>query len=108
MKKFSSIFLSVTTTISLTGVLGIVPVAHGQSIADLLAQIAALQAQLMALQSGSVGAPVSSFNFTRNLTVGSRGDDVVALQNILISKGHLAAGLNTGYFGNLTKAAVAK
>ncbi|MEK7115028.1 MAG: peptidoglycan-binding protein [Patescibacteria group bacterium] len=106
MKKFSSIFLSVTTTISLTGVLGIIPVAHAQSIADLQAQIAALQAALNALQGSSVSAPAASFN--RNLTVGSRGADVTALQDILISKGHLAAGLNTGYFGNLTKAAVAK
>ena len=107
MKKFSSIFLSVTTTISLTGVLGIVPAAHAQSIADLQAQIAALQAALMALQGVPASVP-TSVSFTRNLTVGSRGNDVVALQNVLISKGHLAAGLNTGYFGNLTKAAVAK
>lgn len=46
--------------------------------------------------------------FTRNLTVGSRGDDVKNLQNLLIAKGHLAVGLNSGYFGGLTKAAVMK
>lgn len=46
--------------------------------------------------------------FMRNLTVGSSGDDVKNLQNLLIAKGFLAAGLNSGYFGGLTRAAVAK
>lgn len=112
MKKFSSIFLSVTTTITLTGVMGLVPVAHGQSVADLQAQIAALQAALNALQGGSV---MVSASFTRDLTVGSRGDDVKSLQMWLNSKGHTVSmsgggspGNETMYFGPATRAAVAK
>lgn len=45
-------------------------------------------------------------NLTRNLSSGSRGQDVVALQNFLIEKGNLAVGNNTGCFGRLTEAAV--
>lgn len=54
---------------------------------------------------GQVGAQNSSL-FTRNLTIGSRGGDVVVLQNILISKGYLASGNNTGYFGQATRSAL--
>ena len=43
---------------------------------------------------------------TRNLSVGSRGADVMRLQQYLISQKFLASGNNTGYFGNLTQAAV--
>lgn len=44
--------------------------------------------------------------YTRDLTIGSRGQDVVALQNKLISLGYLSSGNNTGYFGKATKEAV--
>lgn len=56
-------------------------------------------------------APVSAAtcpNLYRNLSFGSRGNDVVELQTFLIAEGDLAWGLNTGYFGNLTRAAVRK
>jgi N-acetylmuramoyl-L-alanine amidase len=45
--------------------------------------------------------------YARNLTVGSRGADVTALQNHLIAKGYLAS-TATGYFGGLTKSALVK
>ncbi len=45
-------------------------------------------------------------NLYRNISYGSQGQDVVALQNFLIERGHLAAGNNTGYFSNLTRTAV--
>lgn len=51
--------------------------------------------------------PAVAGNYTRNLTVGSRGDDVKQLQNFLIGKGYLG-GSATGYFGGLTKAALVK
>ncbi|MFA5810078.1 MAG: peptidoglycan-binding domain-containing protein, partial [Thermoleophilia bacterium] len=45
--------------------------------------------------------------YTRDLTVGSRGGDVSALQQVLISKGYLTAvSAPTGYFGPATKAAL--
>lgn len=48
--------------------------------------------------------------FTRNLTLGSSGADVVALQTYLESKGSLTipSGVSKGYFGALTKNALAK
>ncbi|MEO6536899.1 MAG: peptidoglycan DD-metalloendopeptidase family protein [Candidatus Paceibacterota bacterium] len=59
-------------------------------------------------------ASLPSSGFARDLTVGSRGDDVTALQTILIQKntGPAAVALvsagATGYFGNITRAALAE
>jgi hypothetical protein len=49
-------------------------------------------------------------SFDSNLTIGSTGADVVALQTTLVAGGQLTmpAGVNMGYFGALTQAAVAK
>lgn len=62
----------------------------------------------------SADISVSATTFIRNLTVGMRGDDVIALQTVLISKSTgpkalllLEAG-STGYFGALTQAALAE
>jgi len=46
--------------------------------------------------------------FSANLTVGSKGADVVALQTVLVNAGNLTmpAGVSMGYFGSRTKAAV--
>jgi len=49
----------------------------------------------------------SSVTFTRDLTIGSTGADVTALQAWLISKGHTIPAGATGYFGMQTRAAVA-
>ncbi len=110
-KKIASVSLSVTTAAWLSGASMLVPVASAQTVADLQAQIAALLAQISALQSqlGTMGGG-ASYNFTKDLTLGSKGDDVVALQNFLESKGHLVMpqGVAKGYFGNLTKSALAK
>ena len=51
-------------------------------------------------------AGVSTLQFKRILALGSSGTDVRALQQFLISRGHLASGLTTGYFGTATQAAV--
>src|SRR3989339_2175613 len=79
--------------------------ASAVTIDELLAQIAALQAQLLTLQGSSVST-ADKCSFTRSLTVGSRGDDVTCLQNYLKTGGHLSVNA-TGYFGSLTKAAAA-
>ncbi len=52
----------------------------------------------------------TSYNFTQNLTIGSTGSEVVALQTALVSMGHLTmpAGVSMGYFGALTQSALAK
>jgi hypothetical protein len=52
----------------------------------------------------------AGYEFTNSLTIGSTGADVVALQTALVSAGYLTmpAGVDMGYFGTITKAAVAK
>jgi uncharacterized surface protein with fasciclin (FAS1) repeats len=52
----------------------------------------------------------SLIKISTNLTIGSHGDNVVALQTFLESKGYLIMPENTpkGYFGNLTKMALKK
>ncbi|MES2225719.1 MAG: peptidoglycan DD-metalloendopeptidase family protein [Patescibacteria group bacterium] len=59
-------------------------------------------------------AVITSGSFARDLTIGSRGDDVAALQQILIASASgpqasaLATAGATGYFGALTQAALAE
>jgi len=50
----------------------------------------------------------SAYSFNSNLTIGSTGSDVVALQSFLQAKGLLTipAGVSKGYFGSLTQSAV--
>jgi hypothetical protein len=47
-----------------------------------------------------------AFNFTLNLKLGSRGNEVVELQKVLIEAGLLKISAPTGYFGPLTLKAV--
>lgn len=65
----------------------------------------------LAVAFALVGASsASAYTFNTNLTLGSAGADVVALQDMLIAGGHLVmpAGVSKGYFGALTQTAVAK
>lgn len=50
----------------------------------------------------------ATYNFSTDLTVGATGADVNALQQMLIDAGYLAIPAPTGYFGDLTRAALAK
>lgn len=86
--------------------LSMVTPAAAVTVAELQAQINALMAQLSALQGGSA----STMSFTMDLTVGSSGAQVSALQQVLVSNGYLVmpAGVAMGYFGSLTKSAVMK
>jgi hypothetical protein len=63
---------------------------------------------VMFVAAFAVTADAQTFTFTRDLTVGSQGADVSALQATLISQGHLQIAAPTGYFGELTRAAVAR
>lgn len=73
-----------------------------EQIQQLLAQIATLQAQI----NGSVQS--GGYTYNRNLTIGSMGADVTALQQFLISKSHAIPAGATGYFGAQTQSALAK
>lgn len=81
--------------------------AGAVTVAELQAQINALMAQLATLQgtTATTGTAITS-----DLTIGSTGSQVVTLQSALVAQGHLVmpAGVAMGYFGSLTKAAVAK
>ncbi len=97
--KIGALTLGVAFALSLS-----VNTAKAVTAAELQAQINALMAQLASLQgTTAVGA-----SFTTDLTVGSTGPQVVALQQMLVAQGHLVmpAGVAYGYFGSLTKAAV--
>src|SRR3989338_2973787 len=66
---------------------------------------------IVALTVALVGATSANAAFNTNLTVGSTGPDVSALQTWLISKGFSIPAISTGvatpgYFGQQTKAAV--
>lgn len=77
--------------------------AKAASVDELQAQINALLAQIASLQGGSS----SSVTFTMDLTIGSTGSEVTALQNFLMSHGQTIAAGATGYFGTQTQAALA-
>jgi hypothetical protein len=72
--------------------------------------IAGIVLAVVALVGVASVADAQTATFNTNLTVGSTGADVVALQQFLVAKGHLVmpAGVAYGYFGPLTRAAVAK
>ncbi|MBU3668942.1 MAG: META domain-containing protein [Candidatus Taylorbacteria bacterium] len=53
-------------------------------------------------------AHANNTQFTKNLSVGMRGTDVMLLQEYLIQSGHLKSGLSTGYFGLATREALRK
>jgi len=84
-----------------------VSTAKAATVEELTALIAQLQAQIAALTGGSTTA---AGEITKDLTIGSQGDQVEILQKYLEDEGYLVmpVGVAYGYFGNLTKAAVAK
>ena len=117
IKKFSAIGLSLATAVTMSGA-GLVLPAFAATNEELQAQITALLASIQLLQAqltNQAPATVSSFNFTKDLTLGSKGDDVKELQKFLNAKGYAVAqtgagslGNETTTFGSLTKAALAK
>lgn len=107
------VVVALSTAVLLSGAGVAIPqIASAITIAEIQAQIAALTAQLNALLGPSVAGKCT---FTRDLTIGVTGDDVMCLQKYLNSAGfQLAAsgagspGAETSYFGSRTQAAVSK
>ena len=113
-KKGVSVALAIATSLSLSAGALVMPLAASADatsdlIASLQAQIAALSSQLTALSGSSMSSGSSAkCVFTKSLTMGMRGDDVTCLQNYLKGTGHFTySGGATGFFGGVTKAAVA-
>src|SRR3989344_2605214 len=78
-------------------------------IQSLISQITALQAQLSNLTSDTttISTPSNSCpNLYRALSRGSRGSDVISLQQFFIAQGLLDSDSATGFFGPLTEVAV--
>lgn len=106
--KTAKVFAGLVT-LALAFAFVVTPVTSKAATADeLTAQINALLAQIAALQGQVGGSTSGSYTFSTDLTIGSTGADVTALQNILISGGYLnlPAGVAKGYFGSLTASAV--
>ncbi|PIR87133.1 MAG: hypothetical protein COU11_02815, partial [Candidatus Harrisonbacteria bacterium CG10_big_fil_rev_8_21_14_0_10_49_15] len=116
-RKVAAGFITATTVMSLSGLsAAIVPVAHAQTSADLQAQITLLLSQIATLQAqlNTGGSSSAACTFTRSLTVGSTGQDVMCLQQYLNGAGFTvsasgagAPGMETTFFGSRTTAAVA-
>lgn len=108
-RKFASVSIAVATIVWLSGATFIAP-ANAMTNEEMIALIAQLTQQIQVLQAqltSSSGGSTSSYNFATNLTIGSKGADVTALQNMLIAGGYLKIASATGYFGTLTQTAVA-
>ena len=95
------------------------PAAQAQSVEDLQAMINDLLAQVAALQGGGdamSSSDVCPFTWTRDLSSGSTGADVMSLQKFLNSDadtrvaatGAGSMGAETDYYGPATAAAVSK
>lgn len=118
VSKVLTAAVSITTVVSLSGASALMPaVAHGATLQELMAQIAALQAQLVSLQGSTTTTTTvsSALLSSGNLTLGSTGAAVKELQKFLNANGAQVAasgagspGNETMTFGSLTRAALAK
>jgi peptidoglycan hydrolase-like protein with peptidoglycan-binding domain len=117
ISKTSSKVAAFAAAIAVVAAVAIAPLAHAQttsttttsstSTAALQAEIASLQAQLAASQGTMTAPAMTTPTFTTDLTIGSSGSMVTALQTWLIAKGYSIPAGATGYFGTQTQAAVA-
>jgi peptidoglycan hydrolase-like protein with peptidoglycan-binding domain len=105
--KVLGIVAAFALVVSGTSVAGALTVEQLKALGLTDAQAAAIAA---ILGGTTTTGTTTSMTFTRDLTIGSTGADVVALQDILISGGYLVmpVGVSKGYFGPLTQSAVSR
>jgi hypothetical protein len=86
----------------------IVPKALTQAQIDALRAAGISDAVIIALnnETTSTTPPASCYNFKVNLSLGSKGADVTALQQFLFSKGYLEFNASGGNFGPVTRNAL--
>ncbi len=78
------------------------------AVVGLVASSVAVLAPQARAQTTTIQTATAVTAFYRDMTIGSTGADVTALQNWLISKGHAIPAGATGYFGAQTQAALAR
>jgi peptidoglycan hydrolase-like protein with peptidoglycan-binding domain len=111
MKKILFTFLAIVLLFASSTTSALTQTERDALIQTLLQQIAVLQNQINAILSAR-GDGVANQSLaaapqlTRNLYLGSRGDDVVSTQRFLQSTGDFTYGEITGYYGNATAEAV--
>ena len=128
MRKISTKLIGAFASIAL--VLSIVGVSATQAAALTSSQISAIVSLLQSFGADattvanvtasltgqpttgtpSTGTVAGGYTFAKDLTIGSTGADVTALQQILVSGGYLTMPTGTayGYFGSITKSALIK
>ncbi|OGD69292.1 hypothetical protein A2996_01880 [Candidatus Campbellbacteria bacterium RIFCSPLOWO2_01_FULL_34_15] len=127
--KFLGVTLALTMLVGVVAPVGAAGLTQSQidSILGLLSSFGADQATINNVNAALTGAPVtggttggstacSAYTFTRNLTVGNTGTDVMELQKVLnmsadtqvAASGVGSAGNESSYFGSLSKSAVIK
>ncbi len=92
------------------GIIGGVPISSASSVGAVSSGVVSGVSAVSSTSEGTVADEgsvlgASTFNFTRTLIVGSKGEDVKALQERLRDEG-LYSGPITSYFGTLTEKAV--
>ncbi len=104
----------ILTLVMILSLAVVVPKAGAVTIAELLVQIQALQAQLTQLQGGTTAA-TTACTFTKSLYLGVSDPQVKCLQQYLNGAGYVVStsgagsvGNETNYYGGKTQAAVAK
>jgi peptidoglycan hydrolase-like protein with peptidoglycan-binding domain len=104
----SKLFVAFVATAMLFMLVTPAKAATTASATELQAQIDALMAQIAALQGKTTPAATSvACTFTRAITVGAQGEDVKCLQTYLTPKYFTNAAGATGFYGPITKAAIA-
>lgn len=112
MTSLVSAIVGLTMVLSLVVGVGSAKALTASELMNLLIAAGVIAPDKVAAAQAALGATTvtatSGYNFTRDLQLGAKGDDVTALQNMLIGGGYMASGYPLGYFGGVTKAALIK